>query len=191
MTLDPIQNIEREWISDFRSFARSNLKIQTMEGELVDFEVNEVQDIVLDIFRDIQLKGRLIRVLILKARREGISTLIEARNYWHTSTKGNRYSMVITHEPEATEFLFNMVRRFQTHNVRAPEERYNSKKILELNDETGKRGLDSALRVGTAGKEDFGSAQLIHYLLLSELAKFPASTCSPRSEEHTSELQSH
>lgn len=169
----PIMEIEREWMRDFRKFANDNLKIQTMEGELIDFQVNEVQDIVLDIFHDIQERGRLIRVIILKARREGISTLIEGRNYWHTSTKANRYSMVITHEPEATDFLFNMVRRYQSFNEYRPEEKYNNKKILEFNDETGKRGLDSAIRVGTAGKEDFGAGQLTHYLHLSELAKYP------------------
>jgi hypothetical protein len=36
--------------------------------------------------------------------------------------------------------------------------------------------------VGTAGKEDFGSGQLVHYLHLSELAKWPSHTAT--SQEH-------
>ncbi len=44
--------------------------------------------------------------------------------------------------------------------------------MLEFNTKAGD-GLDSAIRVGTAGKSDFGSAQLIHYLHLSEVSKWP------------------
>jgi hypothetical protein len=87
--------------------------------------------------------------------------------------------MIVTHEPEATDFVFKMHKRFQEHvpEFLRPQERYNNRKVLEFNDDIG-RGLDSAIRVGTAGKEDFGSAQLIHYLHLSELAKYPKHVCT-------------
>jgi hypothetical protein len=63
---------------------------------------------------------------------------------------------------------------------------------LEFNTKDG-RGLNSGFRVATAGKEDFGSGQLIHYCHLSETAKWPAATteslltsilqCVPDDEE--------
>jgi hypothetical protein len=58
-----------------------------------------------------------------------------------------------------------------------PYERYNNKKMLEFNNDFGS-GLDSAIRVGTADKEDLGSGQLIHNLHLSELAKYPKHSCT-------------
>jgi hypothetical protein len=122
---------------------------------------------------------RLIRFVILKARREGLSTWVSGRFFWRTTTNANRYAMIITHEPEATDFIFNMHKRFYKHlpPELKPEERYNNKKMLEFNNDIG-TGLDSAVRVGTAGKEDLGSSQLIHYLHLSELAKYQRHLCT-------------
>lgn len=87
--------------------------------------------------------------------------------------------MIITHEPEATDFIFKMHKRFLEHlpEMLKPSERYNNKKMLEFNNDT-QSGLDSAIRVGTADKEDLGSGQLIHNLHLSELAKYPKTTTS-------------
>ncbi len=167
-----ITDQELEYATDFSIYAPEVLKIQTMEGTLVPFQLNEVQDVLQDIIADIETKGHLIRLLILKARREGVSTWTTGRFYWKTSTDFNRYGMIITHEPEATEFLFNMTKRYHLHNPWKPQDKYNNKRILEFNNEEG-TGLDSAIRVGTAGKEDFGSGQLIHFCHFSELAKYP------------------
>lgn len=158
---------------NFDKFSRRLLKVQSIHGELVDFHLKPVQRLIADIISDIKKKGRLVRIVILKARREGVSTLIAGRFFWKTITNKNRYAMVITHEPEATDFLFNMHKRFLDHLPKPvkPEERYNNKRTLEFNNEEG-TGLDSAIRVGTAGKEDFASSQLVHYLHLSEVAKW-------------------
>lgn len=180
MTEKTVDEIEQEILTDFPTYAECVLKIQTLGGKLAPFKINPVQKVLLDIMADIESSGRLVRILVLKARREGISTLITGRNYWRTSTNFNRHAMVITHEPEATDFLFAMVKRYHIHCHKdfKPLDKYNNKKMLEFNDVAGTGGLDSAIRVGTAGKEDFGSGQLIHYLHLSEVAKWPANTAS-------------
>lgn len=170
-----IEKTELEWLESFSTYATDHLKIQTMEGDLIKFKMNEVQTVLHEIMEDIKAKGRLTRIVVLKARREGISTYAAGRYYWKTATNMNRYAMMITHEPEATDFLFGMHKRFQAHNEWKPTERYNNKRILEFNTQDGK-GLDSAIRVATAGKEDVGSAQLVHYLHLSEVAKWPTHT---------------
>lgn len=158
----------------FETFAPVALKIQTEEGDLVPFAFNPIQVILGKIYQDIINNGRLLRVWILKARREGITTETTGRFYYLTTHNRNRYAYHITHEPEATEFVFNMVKRYYNHAPLRPQTKYNNKKILEFNTDDG-RGLDSAIRVGTAGKDDLGSGQLIHLLHLSELAKWPAS----------------
>lgn len=116
-------------------------------------------------------------MIILKARREGVSTRTTGKIFWKVANNFNRYGVLVTHEPEATDFLFKMQKRYYDHlpsDVK-PETKYNNTKMLEFNNKTG-TGLDSAIRVGTAGKDDFGSGQLIHYLHLSEVPKWPANT---------------
>jgi len=166
-------------ISTFPIYSSSFLKIQTKKGTLVNLSLNSIQRLLEEICVDITSKGRLIRLLVLKARREGVSTWVSGKFFWRTSTFANRYAMIVTHEPEATDFIFNMHKRFLKHlpSELRPEELYNNKKVLEFNNDAG-TGLDSAIRVGTAGKEDFGSAQLIHYLHLSELAKYQRHICT-------------
>jgi hypothetical protein len=182
---DPVQaaalsNFIVNSMVDFNLFSSRFLKIQTKIGELKDFEINEVQALIEQIITEIREKKRLVRLVILKSRRKGISTWVSGRFFWKTITKKNHYSMIVTHEPEATDFIFKMHKRFLDHlpEILKPSERYNNKRMLEFNDQNG-TGLDSSVKVGTAGKEDFGSGQLIHDLHLSELAKYPSYTCTP------------
>jgi hypothetical protein len=103
----------------------------------------------------------------------GFSTYFSARNYHKTSWQPNRYATQVTHEPEATDTLFKMVKRFYnfTPDWLRPCTLYNNTNLLEFNTTEG-RGLNSGFRVATAEKVDFGSGQLIHYLHLSEVAKW-------------------
>lgn len=170
-----ISNDERQLYKDFPVFARSVLKIQTTEGRLEPFVLNEIQELLEEIIQDIKTSGRPVRLIILKARREGISTWAAGRLYWMAATNFNRSAVIIAHEREATDFLFGMIKRFQRHipNGCKPAELFNNSQNLEFNLPSG-NGLDSAIRVSTANKTDFGSGQLIHYILLSEIAKWPS-----------------
>lgn len=149
---------------DFPYFSEKILKVQTMKGKIIPFALNFPQNLLHDIIENYIRPKRLIRLVILKARRMGFSTYFSGRFYQRTSRVHNRYTAQITHEPEATDTLFKMVKRF--YNFSPPEERpetlYNNTRLLEFNNKEG-QGLNSAFRVCTAGKEDFGSGQTIHY----------------------------
>src|SRR5512139_718392 len=177
---DEAWQVRKGLLNSFPRYAENCLKIQTVDGELAPFEFNEVQILLELIFQDMRDKGRLVRAIILKARREGASTYITGRFYHKTANDFNRYTVIIAHEPDSTDFLFKMVKRYQDNMlpVLKPLERFNNRKILEFNNDNG-TGLDSAIRVGTAGKDDFGSGQLIHFLHISELAKWPRHTTTP------------
>ena len=170
---------------DFLRYAPANLKIQTQEGKLVPFQFNEIQLILDDIAKNLEHLTGMVRMVILKARREGVTTYWTGKFFHNTIHKRNRYSYIITHEPDATDFVFKMVKRYYDNCTLKPQTKYNNTTLLEFNNSTG-TGLDSAFRVATANKADIGSAQLIHNLLLSELAKYPAQTVD---ETLTSVLQ--
>lgn len=156
---------------DFEYCAGAILKVQTLDAQIVPFQLNGPQRIISRIIEMIKEK-RLCRIIILKGRRMGVSTWVSGRFYQKTSFFPNKYAMQITHEPQATDFLFRMVKRFYDFSPKQirPETRANNQRLLEFNNKEGK-GLNSGFRVATSGKDDIGSGQLIHYLHLSEMAK--------------------
>lgn len=159
---------------DFPTYAKTNLKIQNIKTELVPLDLNNIQMLLEDIWLDIERNMPFVRLYILKARRFGVSTWVTGRFFWRTSLHENRYSVVVTHEPQATDYLFKMQKRYydNSHPEFKPETKYNNTSKLEFNTSDG-QGLDSAIRVGTANVGDFGSAMMIHDLLMSESAKYP------------------
>lgn len=171
--------ILKKFTSDFKFYASTCLKIQNEESQLIPFEFNETQYFLSQIVDDLKSKNLPIRLIILKSRRKGVSTWVEGYFYHKTSMRHNKYAVTVTHEPEATDFIFKMTKRFHQHCPKElrPEVKYSNMKLLEFNNQSG-TGLDSAFRVGTAGKEDFGSGQLIHFVHLSEVTKWPINTQS-------------
>lgn len=158
---------------DFPYFSEKILKVQTMKGTIIPFALNKPQVLLHRIIEELIRPHRLIRLVILKARRFGFSTYFSGRFYQRTSRVKNRYAVQVTHEPEATDTLFKMIKRFYNFSPKdeRPETLYNNTRLLEFNTKEG-TGLNSAFRVATAGKEDFGSGQTIHYAHLSETAKW-------------------
>lgn len=160
---------------DFPTYAEEVLKVQPRRGGMViPFTVNGPQKLLLRIIEHIKQQGRLVRITILKGRRMGMSTLVSGLFYRKVSNTKSYYAMQITHEPQATDFLFRMVKRFYLLSPQAgrPCTRANNARLLEFNNEEG-TGLDSAFRVATAGKENIGSGQNINLLHKSEAAFYP------------------
>ena len=72
-------------LEDFEFYARKALKIRTKDAKIVPFLINRAQRRLLDaIIKQWQETGR-VRVVILKARQLGFSTLIGGFLYWWTS----------------------------------------------------------------------------------------------------------
>lgn len=162
--------------SDFMFLCNNFLKIQTLKGSKIEnLRLNGPQKILHTIIEKHIKPHRPVRIVALKSRRMGFSTYISARFYAKTSFTRNKYAAQVTHEPEATDTLFKMVKRYYDLSPKflRPETRYNNTKLLEFNTKDG-AGLNSAFRVATAGKEDYGSGQAIHYLHLSEVSKWDA-----------------
>jgi len=108
--------------------------------------------------------------IILKARQEGVSSLVDARFLADWLTVENVRSVVISHEDKATQRLFDRVRYFLESVSRTfPGElpyklKYNSRyEIVNLY-------KNSTFYIGTAGSRAFGRGDTIHNLHVSELA---------------------
>src|SRR3546814_10523710 len=72
-------------LEDFEFYAPRALKIRTKDAKIVPFRLNRAQRRLLDaVIRQWQETGR-IRVVILKARQLGFSTVVGAFLYWWIS----------------------------------------------------------------------------------------------------------
>jgi len=139
------------------------------KGKLIPWRYNEPQQIVWEARRKQEAAGKPIRIVTLKARREGISTLIEGWIYHKVTTRFNRVGMVISHEKDSANEIFEITRRFW--NYQDPEFR------PALPTQSAPRGremffhnLGSKLLVETALDVTAGRSMTIDYLHPSEVA---------------------
>lgn len=154
-------------------YMEANLWIRTQKQQLIPLKLNYPQQVVYDRLMEQRRQGKPIRAVILKARREGVSTLIEGIMFHHTATHQNVNSLVIADDEDSTETLFRMS---QLYYERLPEflkpmTKYSNRKELLFDDPEGKgRGLGSGVRLGTAGKTNIGRAPTFHIVHRSEVA---------------------
>src|SRR3990167_9143549 len=111
--------------------------------------------------------------IILKARQEGISSLIGARFLVDWLTIENVRCVMIAHEDKATQRLFQRIKYFldsmsKTWPGQLPYKmKFNSKyEIVNLE-------KNSVFYIGTAGAKAFGRSDTINNLHVSEIAMWP------------------
>lgn len=157
----------------------SFLKIRTKTGSLEPFKPNKAQIKLLNSIEEQRAKKKPVRIIILKARQMGFSTMTEAVCFKDTVTRKWRKSLIIAHEDSASQNLYNM---FKTFYFNLPEElmpmrkKNNSQELIFENptaDDIEKRrnpGLMSSVQVATAGNRGAGRSNTIHFLHCSEVA---------------------
>jgi hypothetical protein len=166
---DEVDALYARLATDFEFWCATCCKIRTKVGTIVPFELNRVQKRFLEVI-DRQLKTRgYVRIVVLKARQQGLSTLIMAWQYWwlthHVAQKG----LVMAHEAESTTSLFDMYRRCHENqpDLIRPVTKYSSRTELVF------QKLDSALRVATAGGRGVARGETLTTTHLSEVAFWP------------------
>jgi len=142
------------------------LKIQEFgTGRMIPLELNPAQRIVHSV-AEAQLKKRgHIRMVILKARRMGISTYVQGRMFHKATTRKNRNVYIVTHSRAATSTMFGMARGFEDNlpDEIKPEMKYSGKNEMIW----GKLGSQYGLST-SGGREVRGSK--IDLLHASEVA---------------------
>lgn len=158
-------------VQDFERYAENNLKIRSKAGEVVPLKFNNIQRQIVRAVMDDLSNDRPVRYIILKARQEGVSTLIEALIYWWTATHKNVKSKIVAHENETAKALYEMFRRYydNTLPIFQPKIKYNTRSDLTFDTEDGK-GLKSQIDVASAKNTGVGRGQTINWLHGSEIS---------------------
>ena len=122
------------------------IKIQDEDGHIVPFAWNAAQQKLDHIIGRQYADIGMIRLIVLKARKLGISTYVAARFYRKTSLWPGQNTYILTHEDPATQTLFQMAKRMHDH---MPSDYRPYVSLNNANELTFSK-LDSGYRVGTA-----------------------------------------
>lgn len=159
---------------DFEFYAKHCVKIRPKVGDLRAFEFNPVQ-IKLDklITAQYAATGK-IRIVILKARQQGLSTYTSAYLYWRLSQMKAKKGLVIAHTADSSGTLFEMYRRIHNEvpSLLRPSTKYNGKRELTFDI------LDTGLKVATAGGQGVARGETLNFCHLSEVAFWAPDTAA-------------
>ena len=157
-----------------KQYIEQYVKIRDKAGNIIDFIINEPQQRLYDIIKKLKEEKKPIRIVILKARQMGFSTLTESILFKETTTKFNVNTGIITHQDEATTNLFNMSKRIYDYlpDEMKPSLKNSNAKELIFDNEQG-TGLKSKIKCMTAGGKGVGRSDTFNNLHISELAFWP------------------
>jgi hypothetical protein len=154
---------------DFEFYAKHCVRIRTKQGTVVNLEFNRVQRRFAQTIMDQMTTRGYVRMVVLKARQQGLSTIVTAFQYWWVSQRKAQKGLVMAHEADATATLWSMYKRCHDNVPDAvkPHSKYNSKNELTFD------VLDSALRIATAGGRGVARGDTLQVCHLSEVAFWP------------------
>lgn len=158
---------------DFPYFCETFLKIENDDGDLIAFVLKPQQlDLWLTELEPALRENRPIRVVILKARQLGFSTMVQAFMLWMALTRPGRGCLVMTHKEDASQNLF---RKIEVMIDELPPAYAARLAQIEDRSQQGrmrswKRPVRSAIKVDTAGNKNVGRGFTFQIVHASEVA---------------------
>jgi hypothetical protein len=157
-----------KWIRNPKEYIEDKLYIRTKDKQVIPLRFNPIQEMYWG------EKSR--RDIILKPRQLGFSTQTIARFFECVINEENVTAVIIAHDADSTQKMFQMVQLMYEWLPEAKKEQLNNGKNKP---KYGNRkeyffaGNNSRIYVGTAGSDKFGRSQTINYLLCSEVGFWP------------------
>jgi hypothetical protein len=148
-------------VREFNYYAPRLLKIKTEKKEIVPFNLKPIQSRLDAICEDRLKKTGQAFLIILKARREGVSTWSEGRLFHAATTIPNCNTFIIAHNNKSLNTVYQMSQLFYDYlpDQFRPMKRYSSKKELVFENPSDKDrltqpGLRSRIEVHTSKQSD-------------------------------------
>ena len=167
---------KRESLKDYKGFAKRNIFITNKKGEKVNLIHNTIQTRINNKIAELRAAGIPPRIVILKARQEGVSTNEQGRMICETTQKSNRNALIVAHKDDSTKAIFEKAKYMFDHlpNDVKPLQRASNAKELIFDIPThykgDEEGLNSKIVVQVAGDTGIGRSETYHYTHLSEFA---------------------
>lgn len=153
-------------------------------GKAVPFTLTVGQRIVVRKVRWHLRLGRPVRFIILKSRRQKISSLCQALSYWYTSTRAYVNGLTCADKNDLTEKIFEQGVKFYYDNDERrhfgirPQTETASKRELKFGNPDRKTrgdqpGLQSLLAVTSAESKEPARGDTLHFVHASEASYWP------------------
>lgn len=154
-----------------KKYIEEYVKIRNKNSKIVPLKMNEPQLKYYNTIKELKRQKKPVRIIILKARQMGFSTVTEAMFFKETVTKPNVNTAMVAHKEDSTTNLFNMSKLMYDELPEAikPEKKKSNAKELVFDNSEG-TGLKSKMKCFTAGGKGIGRSDTINNLHLSELA---------------------
>lgn len=160
-----------------RFYCESFLSIRDKEGRVLPFRFKPAQREFYDIVREEHEKGGPVRIVLLKGRQMGFSTLIEGMFFAHSATSSNTSSLIMAHDEEASRNLFEMNKLFYEllpEPLKPMKKTSNAQELVFANPGSGGHpGLRSRIRCVTAASRGVGRGFTFTNVHGSEVAFWP------------------
>ena len=153
-----------------KEYCENLLMIRTKKQELVPLRFNEAQSNLYAVIRQQAALGKPIRIIVLKGRQEGISTVTEALMFQDAATRPNVKTLIVAHNSDATRALFKMNKLFYDclpRRMQPMRKNSNAKELAFENPTRDQRvkarrpGLRSSIRCQTAGSGSVGRGETL------------------------------
>lgn len=170
---------------DDKFYCENLLQIVDQRERLVALSLKSAQERLIEIKAQQEAEGKPVRIIVLKARREGISTVVQGLMVKRISLRQNHKALVVAHDKGTAKEIFGMGETMFAH---LPQEEVaglmlhpevagtrRGQEILLGEGSRARRlegsfGLNSSYRVDTANEAEGGRGFTYHSLHLSELA---------------------
>jgi hypothetical protein len=177
--------IEQRLRYDTRYYARNCLTIVNQQEQMVRLEGKPAQLRLEQAMQSQEAEDRPIRIGILKARKEGMSTWTEGKMVHRCTQRPNHKGLVVAHDKDTASEIFEMAEIMygylpdeQVGELKLKPDLWAQRRGTELRwgqksreaRMSGDRGLNSSLRVDTAKEVQAGRGFTYHSLHLSEVA---------------------
>lgn len=165
-----------------KDYIESCLKIKTKSGAVVPFRLNDAQRKLYAVAKRQQDAGKPVRLIILKARQLGFSTLTEGLIFHSCATRENVNALIVAHREDATANLFRMSKLFYDELPKPVKPMLRASNAQELvfenpsklrSEREARPGLRSRIRCATAGGRGIGRSDTLQCVHLSEYAFWP------------------
>ena len=154
-----------------KAYIENYIKIRDKNNNIVPLVLNEPQLKYYNVIKKMHQARKPIRIIILKARQMGFSTVTEAIIFKNVVTHHNYNAGIVAHKEDSTTNLFNMSKRmleYLPEDIKPEQKKSNAKELVFNNDQG--TGLDSRIKCMTAGGKGIGRSDTFTALHLSELA---------------------
>lgn len=169
-------------LTDYDYYSRHLLRIQGAYGlTRFDYTSRYVQKKINDRWNELEKQGKPVQLIILKARRHGVSTYVQSRMFHGCHTKSHMQGITIAADDEGSEYLHGMSQIFYEYlpSELKPQTKYKSKSRLVFDlpkttlDKLGgvNIGLKSTMKtVSCTNKAGLGTGN--HFIHFSEYGMY-------------------